>query len=377
MPAVCPRAGAARTSTMADGGAVAGGVIGAIVFIGIVVLILRSTIYIVQQAESISIERFGRFDRILAPGWHCVVPCVEAPRNFSWRRTSINQGQLRDEIINDYRVDLRESVFNFLPQEVYTRDTVMLQVNCVMYYSIQDVRKAIYEVEDLTTAVSNTAQTQLKEVFGGMTFQEALCSQESINLHMKRNFGATFEGWGLKVHRIELQDMTPKGATSMSMKAQMIAERRRRAEFIRAEGNKAAVRLVSEGEKMARINMGVATQEATRKRSEGSAQAQVEVARAEKAALDAVADAIVADNCSQTEYMIGQRYNQLLQQVASASASGTRFIYLPYEASHIGGVVSSLPKVYGRDAPRIAGGGGSAAPVGSTAAPRDEFDDLS
>ncbi|CAE7363552.1 qmcA [Symbiodinium sp. KB8] len=362
---------------MADGGAVAGGVIGAIVFIGIVVLILRSTIYIVQQAESISIERFGRFDRILAPGWHCVVPCVEAPRNFSWRRTSINQGQLRDEIINDYRVDLRESVFNFLPQEVYTRDTVMLQVNCVMYYSIQDVRKAIYEVEDLTTAVSNTAQTQLKEVFGGMTFQEALCSQESINLHMKRNFGATFEGWGLKVHRIELQDMTPKGATSMSMKAQMIAERRRRAEFIRAEGNKAAVRLVSEGEKMARINMGVATQEATRKRSEGSAQAQVEVARAEKAALDAVADAIVADNCSQTEYMIGQRYNQLLQQVASASASGTRFIYLPYEASHIGGVVSSLPKVYGRDAPRIAGGGGSAAPVGSTAAPRDEFDDLS
>lgn len=89
MPAVCPRAGAARTSTMADGGAVAGGVIGAIVFIGIVVLILRSTIYIVQQAESISIERFGRFDRILAPGWHCVVPCVEAPRNFSWRRTYV------------------------------------------------------------------------------------------------------------------------------------------------------------------------------------------------------------------------------------------------------------------------------------------------
>jgi regulator of protease activity HflC (stomatin/prohibitin superfamily) len=287
-------------------------------------------------------------------------------------------GTIQDSLVNDFRVDLRESIFNFMPQDVYTRDTIMLSVNCVMYYSIKDVRKAIYEVEDLTAAVSNTAQTQLKEVFGGMTFQEALTSQESINTHMKRNFGATFDSWGLEVHRIELQDMRPKQETRRAMVAQMVAERERRADFILAEGDKAAMRLRSEGDKMAKINIGVATQEATRKRSEGEAQAQVEIARAEKSALDAISEAITADGASQTEFMISQRYNELMRTICSeGSSDATRWIYLPYEASSISGIIGGLPKAYGRAAPR-AGGNRAAVPVGASARGRaaDEFSDL-
>lgn len=361
---------------MADSGTIIGIVVGLAVAILLVVIILRSIIYIVQQAESIAIERLGKFDRILTPGWH-VVCCWESPRTFQWRKTSIVNGSIQDTLINDYRVDLRESVFNFMPQDVYTRDTIMLSVNCVMYYSIKDVRKAIYEVEDLTAAVSNTAQTQLKEVFGGMTFQEALTSQESINTHMKRNFGATFDSWGLEVHRIELQDMRPKEKTLRTMIAQMIAERERRADFILAEGEKAAMRLRSEGDKMAKINIGVATQEATRKRSEGEAQAQVDVARAEKAALDAISDAITADGASQTEFMIAQRYNELMRTICSeGSEGGNRFVYLPYEASSISGIIGGLPKAYGSAAPR-AGGARSTPAIGSSARSRgDEFSDL-
>ena len=223
--------------------------------------------------------------------------------------------KVRDENINCTRIDLRESVFNFFPQSVYTKDTVPLEVNCVMYYSISDVRKAIYEVDDLTSAVSNTAQTQLKDVFGSMTFAEALGSQDAINSYMKRHFSSTFDSWGVKVWRIELQDMKPSEQTANAMKKQMVAERERRADFIEAEGNKAAQRLRSEGDKIKKINLGVAHQEATRKKSEGSAQAQVEIARAEKAALDAIADAITQDNCSQTEYMIAKRYNELFRQM--------------------------------------------------------------
>jgi regulator of protease activity HflC (stomatin/prohibitin superfamily) len=246
---------------------------------------------------------------------------------------------------------------------VYTRDTVLVRVSTVMYYSIVDVRKAIYEVDDLTAAVSNTAQTQLKEVFGGMAFSEALVSQELINGHMKRNFKSVFEAWGLRVERIELQEISPLGRTSTAMKQQMMSERNRRADFIKAEGNKAAVRLLSEGDKMEKINLGVAEQEATRKRSEGRAAAQVEIARAEKAALDAVADAITADRCTQTEYMLAGRYNDLLRALMAAVGASSRLeITLPYEVSNINGIIRQLPRVYGRHASALATRPGGAGP---------------
>ena len=88
---------------------------------------------------------------------------------------------MKDESTSDYRVDLRECVFNFLSQEVYTKDTILLDVSSIMYYSIVDVKKAVYEVDDLQSAIVNVAQTQLKEVFGRMTFQECMTSQDQIN----------------------------------------------------------------------------------------------------------------------------------------------------------------------------------------------------
>jgi hypothetical protein len=172
--------------------------------------------------------------------------------------------------------------------------------------------------------------------------------------------------------------MRPKQETRRAMVAQMVAERERRADFILAEGDKAAMRLRSEGDKMAKINIGVATQEATRKRSEGEAQAQVEIARAEKSALDAISEAITADGASQTEFMISQRYNELMRTICSeGSSDATRWIYLPYEASSISGIIGGLPKAYGRAAPR-AGGNRAAVPVGASARGRaaDEFSDL-
>lgn len=175
--------------------------------------------------------------------------------------------QVIDESKTMIRVDLRENVFNFPRQKVYTKDTVEMTVNAVMYFKISDIHKAVYEVDDLTSAVQNVAQTQLKEVFGGMQMTVALQSQTAINEHMRRNFEAVFTQWGLEVLRIELLDLTPlaHSQTAMAMKEQMKAERRRRADFIIAEGDKSAMRLESEGEKLKKTNLGVAQQEATRK----------------------------------------------------------------------------------------------------------------
>ncbi len=132
----------------------------------------------------------------------------------------------------------------------------------VTFGTCVDVAQAVYEVDDLDNAIQNTAQSQLKEVFGKMNFREALVSQNYINTHMRQSFSFSFEKWGLRVERIELQAITPKRSsdTTQFMKKQMIAERMRRADFITAEGSKTAMRLTSEGTKLVKFNLGVAEQ---------------------------------------------------------------------------------------------------------------------
>lgn len=249
------------SGTGLSGGAI-GGIIAGVVAL-IVLFVLWNTCYIVRQAEAIVIERFGRFHRVLKPGLSFVAMWADAPRSFTWRKVYIDTDKrMKDETVTKIRIDLRESLFQFLRMDVYSKDTVLLDVSAVMFYRVVDVRRAIYDVQDLAQAVSDTAQSQLKRIFGGMTFAEAMQSQTAINDLMRQGVRETYEKWGLCVERIELQDLRPKASsdTANAMKKQMIAERNRRSEFIHAEGNKAAMRLRSEGAKIVKANLGIAEQ---------------------------------------------------------------------------------------------------------------------
>ncbi|KAJ4460283.1 putative SPFH domain/Band 7 family protein [Paratrimastix pyriformis] len=322
-----------------------------IVIVAIVLLLVIWMLYlscfVVRQSEGMVIERLGRFNRILHEGLNFVRPFIDRPREFSWRRTYIGtDGQIYDETITNSRIDLRESVFNFLRTEVFTKDGLLLDVNSLMYYRITDIKAAVYEVDDLLSALSNTAQTQLKEVFGNMTFTEALESQTQINEYLQREFSHLFAGWGLTVQRLELLDLTPKQATRDYMKKQMVAERQRRGEFIRSEGAKASMKLRADGKKMMLLNRGIAEEEATRKQSEGDAGARIELARAESAALEALTASIKADGSSQNEYQIAQRYLEFFRDMAEQSEN--KEVYLPYHIQALQGLVSRLEPVFGR-----------------------------
>ena len=304
------------------------------------------------------IERFGRFNRILTPGLHCIIPIIDSPRHFSWIKTSLNlSGGMEDEMISGYRIDTRETVFNFSRQEVYTKDTILLDVNSIMYYKIVDVKKAIYEVDDLQSAIVNVAQTQLKEVFGSMTLQECMTSQDQINKcvlcvhvtirHMKEAFLPRFMTWGIKVERMELLDIKPRDSVADSMKTQMIAERDRRSQFIEAEGKKTALRIQSEGTKVTKQNDGLAQQELSRKISEGEAQERIELARAESQSLELVKSALQSHSASQAQYLLAMRYLELLNTIGHVSQNKT--IYLPYESDALCGSISTLNRIYGRN----------------------------
>merc|ERR1740130_2458305 len=156
-----------------------------LLFLALVLWLLSKSIYLVHTAEGVVLERLGKFNRVLHSGLNWALPLIDSPRSFTWRRTFIDaNGKIRDESQTLYRIDLRENVFNFTRQEVYTKDTILLDVNSLMYYRIVDIKKAIYEIDDLQSAIINVAQTQLKEVFGSMTFSQAMESQQLINHHM-------------------------------------------------------------------------------------------------------------------------------------------------------------------------------------------------
>ena len=319
--------------------------------IALSIWLLGKSLIIVHVAEGVVIERVGKFRRLLSPGLNCIVPFIESPRIFFWRKTFIDRNKrVREEKIENYRVDCRESMFNFLEQQVYTRDTIQVRVNALMYYKIVHVKKAIYGVDDLHSAVGNVAQSEMKMIFGSMTFTEALSAQDKINELLIPKFNQEFEAWGVYCTRVEVLDFMPSQSVVRQLKLQMLAERNRRAAFIVAEGQKSAMRKESEGIRVEKYQMGVAEQEATRRLSEGEAEAKVNLAQAESRALHVVQEAISKDGASQSKYLITGKYLDLMDTVIGKNVGQVdKTIYLPFAVEPIMGFVGTLPKVYGRN----------------------------
>jgi regulator of protease activity HflC (stomatin/prohibitin superfamily) len=319
------------------------------IIVFIVSIFLYNLIIIVHQAEGVIIERLGKFHKVLEPGLHCLT-CCDKPAAFRWTRTYINSNKkVVDDRVDVMRIDQRESLFNFPPWQVFTRDTVNLTVNMLMYYRIFSVKKAVYGVDDLHASISNVAQAEIKVIFGSMTFTEALTSQDEVNRKAMDKLNKDFREWGVYCTRLEILNISPPTDITSRLRQQMLAERDRRAKFVIAEGNKAAVRLRSEGTKIVKFQMGVAEQEAKRKRSEGQATATVKLAQAESRALHTVQRALAEDGCTQTDYKVSQRYLEMMRSAVAIVQKKT--IYLPYAARDLmGSVVGNIPNVFGRGA---------------------------
>lgn len=283
-----------------------------------------------------------------------------------WRSSALgNDGKMTDDNHNFFRIDLRESVFNFLPQEVLTNDGVLLDVNVVLRYKVSDVEKMVYETDDLMSALVNTAQGHIREVFSNLSCAVSLQNQKEICKMLESEFKPIFNEWGVQVTSILFSQLMPSEATRETLVSQITAEHRKRGSAIKAEGRKTAMRLQAEGAKITRLNMGLAEQEATRKVSEGDAAALVDLARAESSALHTLASTMRTDGASNIDYMISLRYRfeapcvlsfshrgfcrymDTINAIAQSKSSGHQFV-LPYESQSLRGLIKTLPKVYGR-----------------------------
>ena len=213
-----------------------------IVLVALVVIYILRGIKIVSQSETMIVERLGKYNRTLNAGINVILPIIEQAKETIVRRQN-------GALARTSRIDMREQVYDFDKQSVITKDNVMTEINALLYFQIVDPMKAVYEIQNLPVAIEKLTQTTLRNVVGEMELDETLTSRDTINSKLRNVLDDATNKWGVKVNRVELQDITPPESIRRTMELQMQAERNRRAEILKAEGEKQAQILNSEGEK--------------------------------------------------------------------------------------------------------------------------------
>ena len=309
------------------------------VLIALVVFYVLSGIKIVSQSENMIVERLGKYNRTLTAGINVILPVVERAKDTIIRRQN---GYLS----KTNRIDMREQVYDFDKQSVITKDNVMTEINALLYFQIVDPTKAVYEIQNLPVAIEKLTQTTLRNVVGEMELDETLTSRDTINSKLRTVLDDATNKWGVKVNRVELQDITPPESIRRTMELQMQAERNRRAEILKAEGEKQSQILNSEGEKQAQINAAEAEKQANILKAEGEARAKILQAEAEATAIRQISDAVADKGSDPVNYLLAVKYIDTLKEVAGGQDNKT--VYLPYEATNVLGSLGGIKDLFNK-----------------------------
>lgn len=317
----------------------------------VAIVFLAQGLRIVQQSQAMVIERLGSFHKVLRPGVNLVIPFIDKPRSLKTQRYL--SGQSVPVIVEETRIDLRETVVDFPSQAMVTNDNVTIGVNGAIYYQIVDPELAVYRAENVAMAMEVLTKTSLRSLVGQSELDKIFSSREEINSALAQIMDEAGDKWGIKVTRVEIQDIVIPNEVESAMRAVMTAERNRRATVTEASGHREAAIAVAQGDKEAAVLRAEGDREAAIARAEGERQAIEKIVSAGNGALTAE---------QALGYLVALEYMRTLPDIAK---EGDR-VFLPYEASHLlsslGGIGELLGKVSG------GAGGAGAGPWG--AAPR-------
>lgn len=303
--------------------------------LALAIVFVKMAVVIIPQSETRIIERLGKYYATLKPGVNIIIPFID--------RAKVVVTQQRGHYFYSSTIDLREQVYDFDKQNVITKDNIQMQINALLYFQIVDPFKTVYEINNLPNAIEKLTQTTLRNIIGEMELDQTLTSRDTINTKLRGVLDDATNKWGIKVNRVELQDITPPSSVLQAMEKQMQAERNKRAAILTSEGDKQSQILQSEGDKAATINRAEADKQQAILRAEGEATARIRKAEAEAIAITKITEA-VGKSTNPANYLLAQKYIQMLNEVAQGDK--TKTVFLPYEATNLMGSIGGIKELF-------------------------------
>lgn len=299
------------------------------------IIFVKMAVVIIPQSETKIIERLGKYYATLKPGVNIIIPFIDRAKAI----VVVTRGRYS---YSD-KIDLREQVYDFAKQNVITKDNIQMQINALLYFQIVDPFKAVYEINNLPNAIEKLTQTTLRNIIGEMELDQTLTSRDTINTKLRSVLDDATNKWGIKVNRVELQDIIPPASVLQAMEKQMQAERNKRATILSSEGEKQSAILKSEGEKTSTINRAEAAKQKEILQAEGEAQARIRKAEAEAVAIAKITEA-VGMSTNPANYLLAQKYIQMFEELAKGDK--TKTVYLPYEATNLMGSIGGIKELF-------------------------------
>ena len=303
-------------------------IIGAAIVLILIILVV-SNIYVVQQSRAYVIERLGAFERVDGVGIHVKVPFIDRVAR---------------------RVSLKEQVLDYPPQPVITKDNVTMQIDTVVYFQITDPKLYTYGVEQPMAAMETLTATTLRNIIGDLELDQTLTSRDVVNTKMRAILDVATDPWGIKVNRVELKNILPPADIQSSMEKQMKAERDRRQAILQAEGQRKSAILIAEGEKEAAILRASAEKEAAILKAEAEKQSAILRAAGEAEAIrevqQALADSLAMLNeKAPNDAVLKLKAIEAMQKVADGQATK---IIIPSEMQGLVGLANGIVEGAGK-----------------------------
>jgi regulator of protease activity HflC (stomatin/prohibitin superfamily) len=301
-----------------------GGLIVLILFAAMAVIILAKTAIVVPQQSAYVVERLGRFSGTLGAGFHILIPFLDVIR---------------------YRHSLKESAVDIPAQVCITRDNVQVQVDGVLYLKILNPERASYGISDYMFAISQLAQTTLRSEVGKIDLDRTFEERTNINTSVVAELDKATEPWGVKVLRYEIKNITPPSDVLAAMEKQMRAEREKRAVILTSEGKRDAAINNAEGAKQETIKASEARKQQQINEAEGQASAILAVATATAEGIRRVADATRIDGGKEAiQLRVAEQYITEFGRVIHNADT----IILPANVADVASMITTAMQVVGK-----------------------------
>jgi regulator of protease activity HflC (stomatin/prohibitin superfamily) len=310
----------------------------AVVLAVLVLIVIARTAVVVPQQSAYIVERLGKYAGTLQAGFHLLLPFFDVVR---------------------YKHSLKENAVDIPEQICITRDNVQVHVDGVLYLKVLNPERASYGVADYLFAISQLAQTTLRSEIGKIDLDRTFEERTHINVAVVNELDKASEPWGIKVLRYEIKNITPPKDVLAAMEKQMRAEREKRAVILSSEGQRDAAINTAEGQKQQVIKASEATRQQQINEAEGAAAAILAIATATAEGIRKVAEQIqVAGGYEAVQLRVAEQYIQRFGELAKAGNT----LVLPANLADVGSMLALAMNVIGR---RPAG----APPAGFTPAP--------